>query len=299
MPKTEIHKVPVRLTEAQFRALTQGKKIRLKGGQLTGECPHTLHLVSKVKARKLHGAVAKNKGCEITLTPDEFRHTMEGEGFKDFAKKAGKWLSGAAKSVWSGVKDASRLAKYAGYRLTDAVADSLPAVAPVAAEAAMAYYNPMGAATSGLMGGLSHLPKGSAKPGFGPAVRGFNASTPGYMQAFGGGSVKNPADHVRSKADIPLFGIHHQVPDRLLVNTNSNFLPGSHPASHPTILRGPDALSNMHLGKVVSGEGVRGMATHPAMHPVIREQDNIRNTPAALTGGSFMAAGYGFKPAGY
>lgn len=271
MTKSEIHKVPVTLTPAQFRALTQGKKIRLKASQLR-EGQHVLHLTSRVKARKLVAAAGKQKGCECSLTPDEFRHTMEGEGFKDFMKKTGRLL----KKGWKEVK---------------------PILAPVLKKGIRAGVSALsGIATTAL-----------GQPELAPVVSGLANKGADYVAhrigAYGihsGGKLSNPANNLEDHVDVGLFGIHNHTPDHVLMNNNSNFIPAAHPAANPTLIQN-DPLARIHLGKVVSGadKPSRRRGAHPALEPVFREQENIRNTPAYIRGGSFMAAGYGFKPAGY
>lgn len=255
MPAKNVHKVPVSLSAHQYKTLAKGGKIRLKKDQLSGG-DHTLHLMSSVKARKIAGAKSKNKGCEIALSPDEFRETMEGEGFKDFSRKANRWLGNAAKSVWSGFKDATNIGKHAAYALTDGVAASLPYVAPVLAQGAMAYYAP--------------------KTGLGV----------------------NPADNLEDNVDVGLFGIHNHTPDHVLMNNNSNFIAAKHPAAQPTLLQ-QDPLAKIHLGTVISGTGITSpQGVHSALQPIYNNKNNLRNTPAFMQGGSFAAAGYGFKPSG-
>ena len=280
MPKkATLHKVPISLTANQYKTLMKGGKIRLKHSQLKDEGPHVLHLTSSVKARKLQNAKTKNKGCEIALSPEEFSATREGEGFKDFSRKANRWfknkaapwLSKAAKSVWSGVKDASNVAKHAAYALTDATAEALPAVAPVLAQGAMSYYMPQTA--------LSQM--SYARP------------------MYGYGVTPNPADNLEDNVDVGLFGIHNHTPDHVLMNNKSNFISAKHPAAQPTLLQ-QDPLASIHLGPVISGMGMSraGDEKHPALHPVVNSKDNLRNTPYFMHGGSFLASGYGFKPAG-
>lgn len=270
MPAKNVHKVPVSLTAHQYKTLVKGGKIRLKKDQLSNGGEHTLHLMSSVKARKLHAAASKNKGCEIALSPEEFRETMEGEGFKSFSRKANRWLGNAAKSVWSGFKDATNVAKHAAYALTDGVAASLPAAAPVLAQGAMAYYAPQTA--------LSNFALGPP-----PMRRGYGV---------------NPADNLEDNVDVGLFGIHNHTPDHVLMNNNSNFIAAKHPAAQPTLLQ-QDPLAKIHLGTIISGTGVaHPQGTHSALQPVYSNKNNLRNTPAFMHGGSFQAAGYGFKPSG-
>lgn len=285
MPAKNVHKVPVSITAHQYKTLMKGGKIRLKKDQLSGG-DHTLHLMSSVKARKLAGAKSKNKGCEIALSPEEFRHTMEGEGFKDFSRKANRWfkkkaapwLGKAAKSVWSGFKDATNVAKHAAYALTDGVAEAIPTVAPVLAQGALAYYAPQTA--------------------MGPALNAasdFALGPPPLRRGYG----VNPADNLEDNVDVGLFGIHNHTPDHVLMNNNSNFIASKHPATHPTLLQN-DPLAKIHLGTIISGTGVtHPRGAHPALQPVYDNKNNLRNTPAFMQGGSFAAAGYGFKPSGY
>jgi len=279
MPKkTVFQTVPVTVSHGQFKTLMKGGKIRLNKTQLQGG-PHVLHLSSSVKARKLYAAAAKNKGCEIVLSPEEFSATMEGEGFKDFSRKANRWfknkaapwLGKAAKSVWSGVKDASNVAKHAAYALTDATAEALPAIAPVLAQGAMSYYMPQTALPQMAM----------ARPMYGYGVR-------------------NPADNLEDNVDVGLFGIHNHTPDHVLMNNKSNFIASKHPAAQPTLLQ-RDPLASIHLGPVISGGGgviCEDSSGHPALYPVFNNKPNLRNTVAFARGGSFSAAGYGFKPSG-
>ena len=259
MPKkTATHKVPVTVTHGQFKTLMKGGKIRLNKTQAQGG-PHTLHLSSSVKARKLHSAASKNKGCEISLSPDEFRATMEGEGFKEFAN----WLKGAARTGW-------KIAKRVGHHLDTIASNAAPGVgqalgsaaksaAPVAGKAAAAY----------LIGG--EVPK---------TVRVRVVRT-------------NPGDNMQDMVDEKLFGIHNRTPDHVLMNNNSNFIANTHPASHPTLLQ-QDPLAKIHLGKTISRGVVGGSRNvHPAITPFFDEKGNLRNTPAFTRGGSFMAAGHG------
>lgn len=245
-----MRQIPVHLSHAQFKTLTRGGSIRLKHEQMVNGGPHTLHLRSKVKARKLDKAIACNKGCAVRLDPDEFRAMVEGEGFKDFIRKAGKWFQGAAKTGWKAVKAVGRLAYKAADRGIDAAAQSAPIIAkeaaPVLAKAAVAYAT---------------------------------------------GRGLNPADNVKDHIDEGLFGIHNRTPDHVLVNNNSNFIPASHPAANPTLLQ-QDPLARMALGPVVSGPNITKHVVPQALHPLYRQKENIRNTPAALVGGSFLASGY-------
>ena len=254
MPKkTEMHKVPVTVTHGQFKTLMKGGKIRLNKTQAQGG-PHTLHLSSSVKARKLQSACAKNKGCEIQLSPDEFRATMEGEGFKDFIK----WLKGAARTGW-------KVAKRVGHHLDTIAINAAPGVGQAIGSAAK-----------------------SAAPVAGKAAAAYLI----------GGST-NPGDNVKDMVEGgALFGIHNRTPDHVLMNNNSNFIANTHPASHPTLLQ-QDPLAKIHLGKTISGGAVgSSRGVHPAMTPMYNEKANLRNTPAFTRGGSFMAAGHGFKPSG-
>lgn len=262
MPKkTTTHKVPVTVTHGQFKTLMKGGKIRLNKTQAQGG-PHVLHLSSSVKARKLHSSKAKNKGCEISLSPDEFRATMEGEGFKDFAN----WLKGAARTGW-------KIAKRVGHHLDTIASNAAPGVGQAIGTAAK-----------------------SAAPAAGKAAA---------MYLMGGGDVRvkvvrtNPGDNMQDMVDDKLFGIHNRTPDHVLMNNNSNFIANTHPASHPTLLQ-RDPLARIYLGKTISKGMVNGSRNvHPAITPVIDEKANLRNTPAFQRGGSFQAAGYGFKPSGY
>lgn len=263
----QIHKVPVDLTHKQFKALTSGGAIRLKHSQIANGGEDVLHFTSKVQARKIAKAVAQGKGVQIQLSPNDFRQTMEGEGFgrwlKKAAKKTGKWLEGAANEGWKAVKAVGRLAYKAADRGIDAAADSAPifakAVAPAVGKAALMYV---------------------------------------------GGAV-NPANAVKDHIDVGLFGIHNRTPDHVLKNNNSNFIAAAAPASNPTLLQ-QDPLARMLLGTTISGPDRRKKGRKlQALDPPYRQYENIRNTPAALVGkpvvkvgGSFTAAGYGFKPAG-
>jgi hypothetical protein len=259
MPKkTAMHQVPVTVTHGQFKTLMKGGKIRLKKEQLTGK-DHVLHLSSNVKARKLLSSKSKNKGCEISLAPDEFRATMEGEGFKEFAN----WLKGATRTGW-------KVAKRVGHHLDTVASNAAPGVGQAIGTAAK-----------------------SAAPVAGKAAA-------AYLM---GGDVKtNPGDNMRDMVEGgALFGIHNRTPDHVLFNNNSNFIANTHPASNPTLLQN-DPLAKIHLGKVISrGSAASGhrLTVHPAVTPLLNEKENLRNTPAFQRGGSFAAAGYGFKPSGY
>ena len=250
-----MHQVPVTVSHGQFKTLMKGGKIRLNKTQLQGG-PHVLHLNSSVKARKLQSACAKNKGCEVALSPEEFSATMEGEGFKDFLR----WLRGAARTGW-------KVAKRVGHHLDTIASNAAPGVGQAIGSAAKA-----------------------AAPVAGKAAAAYLL----------GGDVKtNPADNVKDMVEGgALFGIHNRTPDHVLMNNNSNFIANTHPAAHPTIIQN-DPLAKIHLGKTIS-QGFAGshQAVHPAVTPVYNRKANLRNTPAFARGGSFAAAGYGFKPSG-
>lgn len=262
MPQKNVHQVPVTVTHGQFKTLMKGGKIRLKKEQLQGG-PHVLHLTSSVKARKLLSSKAKNKGCEIALAPDEFRQTVEGEGFKDFTK----WLKGAVRTGW-------KVAKRVGHHLDTIAENAAPGVGQAIGSAAK-----------------------SAAPVAGKAAAAY---------LLGGGDIRvkvvrtNPGDNMQDIMDDKLFGIHNRTPDHVLMNNNSNFIAATHPASNPTLLQN-DPLAKIHLGKVISRGSAASTSTktHPAITPLYNEKENLRNTPAFQRGGSFQAAGYGFKPSGY
>lgn len=72
----------------------------------------------------------------------------------------------------------------------------------------------------------------------------------------------------------------------------SNFLPQHAPGQQPTLSQ-KDPLAAMALGKVISGGKVGTARRHPALDPLYRGRENVRNTPhAVFHGGSFLAAGY-------
>lgn len=246
--------------------VTHGQfKTLMKGGKIRLKKeqlqggPHVLHLTSSVKARKLLSSKAKNKGCEIALAPEEFSATVEGEGFKDFTK----WLKGAVRTGW-------KVAKRVGHHLDTVASNAAPGVGQAIGSAAK-----------------------SAAPVAGKAAA---------MYLMGGGDlVKNPGDNVKDMVEGgALFGIHNRTPDHVLFNNNSNFIAATHPASNPTLLQN-DPLAKIHLGKVISRGSAASTSTktHPAITPLYNEKENLRNTPAFQRGGSFAAAGYGFKPSGY
>ena len=276
--KKEVHTFEVGLTRPQFRQLMTGGAIRLKPGQYGG--PHKLHL-SKSTYNKLKKAADKQVGCQVRMSPDEFRRTVEGEGFKDWWKqKALPWLKRAGNDV---AKEAWKVTKRVGRKLYGNVKQ-------VGQAAEDAVYRNADAATNmakSQIASVNLLAGGRVPKGLHPERL----------------SHTNPADNLENRVDVGLFGIHNQTPDHVLMYNNSNFVPAAHPASNPTLIQW-DPLARMSQGKVVSGPQV-GKArvaykeTHPALTPVFREEDNIRNTPAALSGGSFLAAGAGFKPPGY
>ncbi len=85
------HKVPLKLTEAQFHKLRKGHPVQLKHHQLTGD-EHWIACHPET-AKKLHTAKHKQKGVRIQLTNPELE--ASGEGIKEFwdkLKNAGKWV---------------------------------------------------------------------------------------------------------------------------------------------------------------------------------------------------------------
>ena len=258
MPKKPtFHQVPVTVTHGQFKTLMKGGKIRLNKTQVQGG-PHVLHLSSSVKARKLQSACGKNKGCEIALSPDEFSATMEGEGFKDFVK----WLKGAARTGW-------KVAKRVGHHLDTIASNATPGIGQAIGSAAKAAAPAAGKAAA------MYLMGGNVKQGL------TNLK-------------KNPGDSLKDFTDEKLFGIHNRTPDHVLMNNNSNFISGTHPASQPTIIQN-DPLAQIYFGKVISrGTIASSTPVHPAITPLFNKKENLRNTPAFARGGSFLPAGAGF-----
>lgn len=76
-------KVTLKLTKAQVAKLVQGKSIQLTAAQLKGN-NHFLMLHPST-VQKVGGAMKKNKGIRITMTPHELE--MSGEGIKEFLEK--------------------------------------------------------------------------------------------------------------------------------------------------------------------------------------------------------------------
>lgn len=87
------HKVPLTLTESQFKKMRAGHPIQLAHHQI-GHGMHRHHLMLHPEnAKKVAGAIRKQKGCRIHVSPHEFE--ASGEGIMDFFNKikdAGNWL---------------------------------------------------------------------------------------------------------------------------------------------------------------------------------------------------------------
>jgi hypothetical protein len=87
------HKVPLTLTESQFKKMKAGHPIQLAHHQIGGGgLKHHLMLHPET-AKKVAGAVRRGKGVRIHVSPHEFQ--ASGEGIMDFFNKlkdAGKWV---------------------------------------------------------------------------------------------------------------------------------------------------------------------------------------------------------------
>ena len=84
-------KVSLNLTQGQVSKLLQGKPIQLTAAQLKGN-KHFL-MLHPTTVQKVGGAMKKNKGVRIMVSPHELE--MSGEGIREFLdklKNAGKWI---------------------------------------------------------------------------------------------------------------------------------------------------------------------------------------------------------------
>jgi hypothetical protein len=88
------HKVPMTLTEKQFRRLKNSHAVQLKHHQISHDGQHAHHVVlHHTTAKKIHQAASKRKGARLTMTPHELE--MSGAGLADFwnkLKNAGSWI---------------------------------------------------------------------------------------------------------------------------------------------------------------------------------------------------------------
>lgn len=87
-------KVPLTLTESQFKKIRAGQPVQLAHHQIGGGAIHRNHLMLHPEnARKVAGAIRKQKGVRIFVSPHEFE--ASGEGIMDFLNKlknAGQWV---------------------------------------------------------------------------------------------------------------------------------------------------------------------------------------------------------------
>ena len=87
------HKVPLTLTESQFKKMRAGHPIQLAHHQIGGGgLKHHLMLHPET-AKKVAGAVRRGKGVRIHVSPHEFH--ASGEGIRDFfnkIKESAQWL---------------------------------------------------------------------------------------------------------------------------------------------------------------------------------------------------------------
>lgn len=88
------HKVPLTLTENQFKKMRAGHPIQLAHHQVGGTGIKQHHLMLHPEtAKKVAIAVHRGKGVRIHVSPHEFQ--ASGEGIMDFFNKlkdAGKWI---------------------------------------------------------------------------------------------------------------------------------------------------------------------------------------------------------------
>ena len=88
------HKVPLTLTESQFKKMRAGHPIQLAHHQIGGGAIHRHHLMLHPEnAKKVAGAIRKQKGVRIHVSPYEFE--ASGEGIMDFFNKikdAAQWV---------------------------------------------------------------------------------------------------------------------------------------------------------------------------------------------------------------
>lgn len=90
---TDLVKVPLHITPAQFHKLRVGKQAQFKHHQLDDGL-HFL-MLHPHKAKKVHHAKRHRKGVRLHLSDEELQHTMHGGGFGDFINKlknAGQWI---------------------------------------------------------------------------------------------------------------------------------------------------------------------------------------------------------------
>jgi len=88
------HQVSVTLSKPQFDKLMRGQQIQLSHQQIGGGIAKKHHvMVHPATAKKIHCAMAKQKGVRICMTPHEME--ASGEGLKEFwekLKNAGKFI---------------------------------------------------------------------------------------------------------------------------------------------------------------------------------------------------------------
>ena len=135
----------------QIKRLIRGNEINLKHHQLMTGDPVVLH---RTKVRKIERAHARQRGCRIGLTPEEFelQHTHVGGGkFLDALKSAGQWLKKNVidtdvyqKSIKPIVKQG---VNFGVEQVAKAIATKAPFLAPVAQEVIQYGANKVGNAT--------------------------------------------------------------------------------------------------------------------------------------------------------
>lgn len=88
------HQVPLTLTPGQFKKMRAGHPIQLARHQIGGGAIHKHHLMLHPEnAKKVAGAIRRQKGVRIHVSPHEFE--ASGEGIMDFFNKikdAGNWV---------------------------------------------------------------------------------------------------------------------------------------------------------------------------------------------------------------
>lgn len=87
------HRIPLTLTHSQFKKMKAGHPIQLSSSQIGGGM-HKHHLMLHPEnAKKVAGAIRKNKGVRIYVSPHEFE--ASGEGIMDFfnkIKEGAQWV---------------------------------------------------------------------------------------------------------------------------------------------------------------------------------------------------------------
>ena len=86
-------KVPLTLTESQFKKMRAGHPIQLAHHQIGGGMYRHHLMLHPETAKKVAGAIRKQKGCRIHVSPHEFE--ASGEGIMDFfnkVKDAANWV---------------------------------------------------------------------------------------------------------------------------------------------------------------------------------------------------------------